>query len=70
MAADNNAGKSVAQILDDKKASIKNAPLEPGSPSWNDILDMTWEDVVERAKKREPGYKTFKKLFSQGEYNK
>ena len=28
-----NAGKTVAEILTQKKASIKAAPLEPGSPS-------------------------------------
>jgi hypothetical protein len=65
-----NAGKTVTEILRDKKASIMSAPLDPGSPSWDDILDLTWEDVVQRAKAREPGYQTIKKLLSKGEYNK
>jgi len=65
-----NAGKTVGEILKDKKAGIKTAELEEGSPSWDDILNLTWEDIVKAAKKREPGFKTFKKLLSQGEYDK
>lgn len=70
MAKHKNAGMTVAEILGEKRASIKDAPLDPGSPSWDDILDLTWEDIVEGAKKRQPGYKTFKKLLSKGEYDK
>jgi hypothetical protein len=65
-----NAGKTVREILKGKKASIKQAALDPGSPSWDDILDLTWEEIHERAKRRIPGYKTFKKLLSAGEYDK
>jgi hypothetical protein len=32
-----NAGKTIAEILKGKQARIKNAPLDEGSPSWNDI---------------------------------
>jgi hypothetical protein len=70
MAQHKYAGKTVAEILKDKRASIKEPGLEEGSPSWDDILDLTWEEVVQRAKKREPGFKTFKKLLSHGEYDK
>jgi hypothetical protein len=65
-----NAGKTVAEILKTKRARIKYAPLDPGSPSWDDILDLTWEDVDERARRRLPGYKTLRKLLSDPEYNK
>jgi len=70
MAKHANAGKTVAEILRGKRASIKGAELEPGSPSWDDIRDLTWEDVVERAKKRRPGFQTIKKLLSKGGYDK
>jgi hypothetical protein len=65
-----NAGKTVAEILEDKKGGIKQAPLARGSPSWDDILHLTWEEVTRRARKREPGFKTLKKLPSDPEYNK
>ena len=64
------AGKTVAEILAAKKASIKAAALEPGSPSWDDISDMLWEELVQRAKRRQPGYKTVKKLLTAREYDK
>jgi hypothetical protein len=67
---DANAGKTVAEILKDKKGSIKQAPLEPGSPSWDDILHLTWEEIVERAQRRERGFRTFRKLLRERTYNK
>jgi len=70
MAPHKNAGKTVAEILKYKKASIRDAELRPGSPSWDEILDLTWEEITDKAKRREPGFKTFKKLLSQGEYDK
>lgn len=65
-----HAGKTVEEILRGKKASVRDASLETGSPSWDEILDLTWEEVVERAKRRTPGYKTFKKLLGSREYDK
>jgi hypothetical protein len=65
-----NAGKTVAEILQEKKASIKQAALDPGSPSWDDIMDLTWEEIQAGAKRRKKGYKTIKKLLSVKEYNK
>ena len=65
-----NAGKTVQEILAGKKASIRDAGLNPGSPSWDDILDLAWEEVVERAKRRRLGYKTIKKLLGTKEYDK
>ena len=64
------AGKTVEEILVGKKASIRDASLPRESPSWDDILDMTWEEIVRRAKRRLPGYKTIKKLLGNKEYDK
>lgn len=64
------AGKTVAEILTTKRGSIKNAPLEPGSPSWDDILHLTWEEVEERQRRREPGFKTFHKLLKEKRFDK
>ena len=65
-----NAGKTVAEILKTKRASIKRAPLEKGSPSWDDILHLTWEEIVENHNRRVRGFKTFHKLLKQQEYDK
>jgi len=37
MAANANAKKTVAEILKGKKGGIRQAPLEAGSPSWDDF---------------------------------
>ena len=70
MAKHKNSGRSVAEILKEKRANIKEAALDPGSPSWDDILELSWEEIVRGAKERQPGFQTFKKLLSKGEYNK
>jgi hypothetical protein len=65
-----HAGKTVAEILTTKKASIMKAPLEAGSPSWDDILHLTWEEIEERHRRREPGFKTFHKLLKEKRFDK
>ncbi len=65
-----NAGKTVAEILQTKKASIQKAPLPRGSPSWTDILKEPWEVITKRAQQRIPGYQTIRKLLNDPEYNK
>jgi hypothetical protein len=65
-----NDGKTVAEILSGKKASIKQAALDPGSPSWDDILDWTWEEIERRARLREPGFQTISKLLKDGRFDK
>lgn len=65
-----NAGKTIAEILKTKRASIKRARLEKGSPSWDDILHLTWEELVEKQQRRVRGFKTFYKLLQQKEYDK
>ena len=64
-----NAGKTVAEILRAKRAGVKLAPLPKGSPSWDEILHLSWEEIDARAKRREPGYRTICKLLSDPEYN-
>ncbi|HVS36401.1 MAG TPA: hypothetical protein VMS17_12615 [Gemmataceae bacterium] len=65
-----NAGKTVAEILKDKKASIRTPALDPGSPSWDAILHLTWEEIERRARRRDIGFGTFRKLLSDGRFNK
>ena len=64
------AGKTVAEILTMKKGSVKDAPLEAGSPAWSQIMELTWEDIGSRAKTGQAGYKTIKKLLGSREYDK
>ena len=64
------AGKTVAEILKDKKASIKNAPLEPDAPTWQEILTKKWEEIDKAAKAGQPGYDTIRKLLTDGRFNK
>jgi hypothetical protein len=65
-----NAGKTVAEVLQEKRAGIKNAPLERGSPSWEDIMHLTWEEIEEKHRRREPGFKTFHKLLKEKRFDK
>jgi hypothetical protein len=50
------SGMTVAEILKKKKASIKDAALEPGSPSWDEILSMTWGRDPEERQAQEAGF--------------
>jgi len=64
------SGMTVAEILKKKKAGILKARLEPGSPSWDDIMHLTWEDIEDRHRRRIPGYKTFHKLLKEKRFDK
>ena len=66
----NNMNKKVKDILKTKLGSIKNAKLPPGSPSWNDIMELTLAEIYRRAQRGDTGFDTFKKLLTQGCYNK
>jgi hypothetical protein len=70
MAKHKNAGKTVAEILKGKLARIKKAPLDKGSPSWDDIMHLTWEEIEEKAQNREAGFRTFRKLLTDGRFDK
>lgn len=62
--------ETVADILARKKGSVRQAPLEAGSPSWEEIQGLTWAEIKDRARKRVTGYKTFRKLLSDSEYDR
>jgi hypothetical protein len=66
----NNAGRTVAEIPQGKLGSIKNAPLPKGSPSWDDIMNLTWEEIDQRAKNRDRGFPVFKKLLLDKRFDK
>ena len=66
----NDQDETVRDILKRKQGRVKQAPLPPGSPSWDRILDLTWAEISERAARREKGFKTFRKLLSDPEYDK
>jgi hypothetical protein len=57
-------------MLKDKRGSIKNAELDPGSPSWDDIMDLTLKEIEDRARQNLPGYKTIKKLLTERRFDK
>ena len=65
-----HAGKTVREILKSKRGAILRARLAKGSPSWDDIMDLTWEEIEWRQKRRVRGFKTFYKLLNEREYDK
>lgn len=65
-----HTGKTVREILKWKVGSVRTAPFEEGSPSWDDILDTVWEEIVAKAKANLPGYRTIKKLLSDQRFDK
>ena len=67
---DNDDNETVEDILKRKKGTIKQAPLEPGSPSWDDILGETWRSIKRKARQRKKGYRTFRKLLIDGRFDK
>lgn len=60
----------VSEILKRKLGRITRAPLEVGSPSWNEIQEMTWGEIEEGAHQNLPGYRTIRKLLTAKEYDK
>lgn len=65
-----NSGKTVAEILKGKLGAIKTVPLKKGSPSWDDIMDLTWELIEQKHRRRERGFKTFLKLLKDRRIDK
>lgn len=63
------AGMLVLDILRQKKASIRTAPLPAGSPDWNDVERMMWEEVEDAARRNEPGFKMIRKLLSDQRFD-
>jgi hypothetical protein len=64
------SGQSVAEILKTERSSIKNADLPAGSPTWRQIMNMTWEQIEAAARANKPGSRTIKKLLTGGGFNK
>ena len=58
----------VREAMKGRRGGNKNAPMEPGGPSWDDpaFLSMTLEEVRRLAQKNVPGYKTAWKLLTSG----
>jgi hypothetical protein len=63
-------GQRVADILKQKKGGIKQAQLPEGAPSWEDFLEMTWEEIENGAETGEPGFKVVKKLLTDKRFDK
>lgn len=49
---ENDDNETVADILKRKKGSVRQAALDPGSPSWDDIMDETWAEVKRKSAPR------------------
>jgi hypothetical protein len=64
------AGMRVADILRTKKGSIRTAPLPAGSPSWQDIESMSWDEIEDGAKRNLPGFKTIRKLLADQRFDR
>ena len=60
----------VGDILKGKHGSLKNAPLPRGSPGWDEIQDLTWEEIEDGVKRGKNGYRTIKKLLSDSRFDK
>jgi hypothetical protein len=61
---------TVAEVLERKKASIKDAPLPKGAPSWEDLSDTRMSEIDRRARRNVPGYKTIRELLSDKRFDK
>jgi hypothetical protein len=64
------SGMTVAEILRQKKASVRTAPLPAGSPEWDDLELMSWEEIDAGAKANEPGLKTVRKLLTDRRFDR
>ena len=65
-----NMDKTVQEILQTKQGRIRQAPLPPGGPNWDDILQKTLKEIKELAKKNAKGYKEIYKLLTDGRCNR
>jgi hypothetical protein len=62
--------EKVQDAIKRRRANIRNARLPQGSPSWDELMDKTWGEIVEGAKKRIPGYQVVKKLLIDSRFGK
>jgi uncharacterized protein YukE len=61
---------TVSQVLKTRRGSILRAPLEKGSPSWSDIMDMPMSEIRAKARQDVPGYRTILKLLTDNRFSK
>ena len=64
------SGMLVSDILKRKKSGIRQAPLPIGSPGWDDLLTMTWEQVEAGAKANRPGFRAVRKLLADRRFDR
>jgi hypothetical protein len=64
------AGQFVADILKRKKGSIKQTPLPPGSPGWEEFTQMIWEQIEQGAQANRPGFKVVRKLLTDRRFDR
>jgi hypothetical protein len=67
---ENDDTETVEEILKRKKSTIQQAPLDPSSPSWDDIRRETWKSIKQKARRRKTGYRKFRKLLTDGRFDK
>ena len=70
MMAHKYAGRTAADILRDKKLSVRKAPLPPGSPNWREIEALTWEEIEAAASNNQPGFKAIRKLLTDRRFDR
>lgn len=64
------SSKTVIDIVKQKKGSIKQAQLPEGSPSWDELNQMTWEEIEAKANSNIKGFKAIRKLLSDRRFDK
>ncbi len=64
------SGQKVADILKQKKGSVKQAKLPEGSPNWDEFSQMTWEQIEAGAKANRPGFKAIRKLLTDKRFDR
>lgn len=64
------AGMLLSEVLRLKKASVRNAPLPPGTPPWRELESLTWEQLDEGARQNRAGFKMVRKLLSDQRFDR
>ena len=58
------------EILTVKKGSVRSAPLPAGSPGWDAVLDLTWEEITAAADAGAAGFRTIRKLLPDRRFDR
>ena len=56
--------------MKERRGSINDAPLEKGAPPVAEIDSLTWEEIVARAARGVPGFRTIKKLLGDKRFDR